>query len=58
MKIILSISIDEKSLEEETGEKRTEEEIKDYLTGNLFEICEDWVINSNQPSLDFEGDDK
>ena len=60
MKIKLEIEIDNEDIlnewfEEGTGSSGTmEAKIREYLTQNLFEICEDWVLRGYTPNFEFE----
>jgi hypothetical protein len=51
MKIILSLDLNEKDLEED----KSKEEIKEELKNMLFEVCEEWVLRGQEPDLEFEG---
>ena len=31
----------------------SEKEIKENLTQNLFDVCEEWVLNGKKPNLEF-----
>ena len=35
-----------------------QEKIRQYLTQNLFEICEDWVLHGGEPDFEFEDEPK
>lgn len=58
MKIILSMELKEEGINEieELKGKITEEEIKEELKQQLFEVCEDWVVRGQEPDLDFVKD--
>jgi hypothetical protein len=54
MKVSISVEI---KAEELVGiqdkENVTTEEVKEYLTDTLFEVCEDWALNRRVPDLEW-----
>ena len=57
MKLKLEMELDEPTKEKldylNDGKEPTEKEVKEELTQMLFEVCEDWVIRSQKPNLEF-----
>ncbi len=51
MKIKLEFEFEEMGVELE--KEPTKKEMKETLTQSLFEICEDWVLNGQEPDLEF-----
>ena len=47
MKVILEVELDTRNLVME----QTPEQLKEYLTQTLFEVCEDWVVTGKEPDL-------
>ena len=61
MKAKLEIEVDNEDILNEwfdEYDKPTQEKIREYLTQNLFEICEDWVLSGGEPYIDFEEEPK
>ena len=50
MKVILEVELDARNLVME----QTPEQLKEYLTQTLFEVCEDWVVTGKEPDLKYE----
>ena len=57
MKVVLSMELSEKDMKDE-GLSTEEADVKENLTRMLFEVCEDWVLRAQVPSLDFENTDE
>lgn len=47
---------DDVGLEDTSSGKPTIEEVREYLTDTLFEVCEDWVLRGTQPGLKYVED--
>jgi len=53
MKVRLEMELKAKDVKEALSDKVTREQIKEYLTDSLIEVCEDWVLRGQQPDLEF-----
>jgi len=53
MKICLEIEIDENDYKDLFSYDNYKEDVKKLLKHLLFEVCENWVLNGDEPILEF-----
>ena len=56
MKVRLEIELKDKDVKEVLEDGVTTEQVREYLTDSLVEVCEDWVLRGQQPDLEFVED--